>query len=208
MEMTKDFVKFVAEVIALLLIFSVVFGQQGIASTTFNYLNFAEPILLQNYIATAISVGSQAPGEFYTSIKTTSGTSHTIKIFYQETKPYVSVVPPQDSFSKTTFVPTDATPIISDCRISEQEIKIPEKAAQRIMVEKKVQTNGCFISIEVGSGTVAIDTGTGNCYDGSKNGECSYNNPPKFCQNGELVDRCSQCGCPIGKSCTENENCL
>lgn len=206
MEMVKDFLKFVAEVIALLLVFSVVFGQQGMASNTFNYLNFAEPILLQNHIASAISVGSQVPGEFYSNIKTTSGISHTITIFYKETKPYVSVVPPQDAFSRTTFVPTDPTPIITGCKISQQEIKLPEKAAQTVRVEKTVKDGICYIFLKAGSGTTASFTEV-DCYDGSKSGECSYGNPPKICEAGNLIDKCSQCGCPSGSVCQEDESC-
>ena len=40
-EITKDFIKFIAEVITLLIIFSVIFSPGGIASTTFNYFVFA-----------------------------------------------------------------------------------------------------------------------------------------------------------------------
>ena len=47
-EITKDFIKFVAEVLILMVVLAVVFGEEGIASNTFYYLMYVEPILLQN----------------------------------------------------------------------------------------------------------------------------------------------------------------
>ena len=150
-EITKDFIKFVAEVFALLIIFSVVFSPEGIATSTFNYFVFAEPILLQNYIASAITVGSQANGDFYSSIKLTSGLPHTIKFFFNNGKPYVSVIPSQEVLSGTTYTDTEPTPIITNCGITKQEIKLPKRADQTLRIEKIVENNNCRLILTVGS---------------------------------------------------------
>lgn len=49
------------------------------------------------------------------------------------------------------------------------------------------------------------------CSDGTANNQCSTNKP-KFCSNGSLIDKASQCGCPTGQtaqgdSCTSSSSC-
>lgn len=41
------------------------------------------------------------------------------------------------------------------------------------------------------------------CLDGTEEGKCS--NPPFLCENAMLVPNCSECGCPKGKVCSQNE---
>lgn len=43
------------------------------------------------------------------------------------------------------------------------------------------------------------------CADGTKNNECSFFNKPKFCENGNLIDSCSKCGCQPGRICRNNK---
>lgn len=43
------------------------------------------------------------------------------------------------------------------------------------------------------------------CVDGTNNNECSFFNKPKFCENGNLIDSCSECGCQPGRICKENK---
>ena len=45
------------------------------------------------------------------------------------------------------------------------------------------------------------------CIDGTPYGQCS-SEKPKYCDNGNLVDRCDICGCPSGYSCQENGKCV
>jgi hypothetical protein len=40
------------------------------------------------------------------------------------------------------------------------------------------------------------------CTDGTPYGECSHNKP-KYCDNGNLVDKCTICECPLGYYCNE-----
>ena len=42
--------------------------------------------------------------------------------------------------------------------------------------------------------------------DNTPYGQCS-STLPKYCLNGNLIDRCSVCGCPVGKTCV-NETCV
>ena len=198
-EITKDFIKFVAEVLVLLVIFSVVFSPEGIASGTFNYFVFAEPILLQNYIASALTVGSQTKGEFFSDIKLTSGLPHTIKIFFKDGIPYVSVIPAQEAFLKTEFSTIEPTPIITNCNILEQEIKLPQKTAQTVVIEKTFVDDKCKLILTLGAG---VKPAAGNlfCSDGTAYGQCS-SLKPSYCDNGSLIAKCSVCGCNAGYEC-------
>lgn len=38
------------------------------------------------------------------------------------------------------------------------------------------------------------------CSDGTEYGECSLNKP-RYCYNGNLIDKCTICGCPANKIC-------
>jgi len=44
-----------------------------------------------------------------------------------------------------------------------------------------------------------------NCSDGTQHGQCSATRP-KYCNNGTLVNNCTNCGCPIGLSCNATSN--
>jgi len=44
------------------------------------------------------------------------------------------------------------------------------------------------------------------CVDSTFYEECSLNKP-EYCDDGELIDDCEQCGCPAGKSCQGDGSC-
>ncbi len=44
------------------------------------------------------------------------------------------------------------------------------------------------------------------CSDETPYGQCSPDRP-KYCDNGNLVDKCSQCGCPSGYECKDDGSC-
>lgn len=46
-----------------------------------------------------------------------------------------------------------------------------------------------------------------SCTDGTALNACSVTKP-KFCDNGTLINRCSQCGCPSGNSCQPDGSCV
>lgn len=147
-EITKDFIKFIAQVILLLVIFSVVFDpERGIVANTFNYLIYAEPILLQDHISTAITTASHTPGEFSTSFKTT-GIPYIIKIYKEDDKPYVSIdlTLVQQQLLSTRFAVLEPIPILTDCNISDQKITLERNLIQTITVKKTLE-NGCKISV-------------------------------------------------------------
>ena len=145
-ELTKDFLKFVMEVLLLIVVLATLFSEQGIAANTFNYLTFVEPILLQNWLSSALTIGSYAPGELITSTKTT-GQPFTIKIFKENEIMYVLVEPPQEFYIKTKFATIDKTPLVSNCSIAEQEIKLKKNLIQSIIVTKTFTEEGCSMSI-------------------------------------------------------------
>jgi hypothetical protein len=45
------------------------------------------------------------------------------------------------------------------------------------------------------------------CADRTLYGQCSINKP-KYCENGNLVNKCFICGCPAGQQCETNGNCI
>jgi len=54
--------------------------------------------------------------------------------------------------------------------------------------------------------TPKIISSTQTCSDGTSYGQCS-SEKPKYCDNGNLVDRCDICGCPEGYSCQDDGSC-
>lgn len=148
-EIVKDFIKFVAEVIALVVIFSAVFSPEGIATATFNYFVFAEPMMLQNYIASAMTLGSQSKGNFSSFVKVTSGLPHVIRIFLKNGITYVNVIPAQESFLKTSFSTPEPNSVITSCNVPEGEITLQKKLAQTITIEKTQEDGKCEISLTV-----------------------------------------------------------
>src|SRR3989338_5596566 len=45
------------------------------------------------------------------------------------------------------------------------------------------------------------------CSDGTPYNQCSITRP-LYCNNGQLVNNCQQCGCPQGQTCQANGSCL
>jgi len=153
----KDYIKIIGEVIVLLTIFSVVFGEEGIASNTYNYLVFVEPTILQDFITSAINVGSRAPGEF-SSTFTSSGQPHTIKIFEDGGIYYVQVIPAEEIYQRTKFHDMDPSPVISDCIIQEKTIELQKDLTASIIVRKKLQDDSCFVYVETSSEILKEET--------------------------------------------------
>jgi hypothetical protein len=142
----KDFIRFVAGVIVALMIFMVVFAPEGIASNTFNYLTYAEPILLQDWLSTAMTVGTNSPGEFVTSIRT-SGNPYTIEIYKTADTPYISILLPQEEYLKTKFAKVEPIPVITDCEITDQRIELQKNLVQTITVRKFIKDSSCIINV-------------------------------------------------------------
>jgi len=154
-ELTKDFLKFVMEVILIIAVLATLFSEEGIAANTFSYLTFVDPILLQNWLSSALSTGSFAPGEITTSTKTT-GQPFTIKIFKEDDVMYVLVEPPQEFYMKTKFGTIEKTPIVSNCTIPEQEIKLKKNLIQSIIVKKVFTEGGCTMEVSAPGGATII----------------------------------------------------
>ncbi|RLJ08214.1 MAG: hypothetical protein DRP16_01850, partial [Candidatus Aenigmatarchaeota archaeon] len=58
----------------------------------------------------------------------------------------------------------------------------------------------------VESGGTTTGSAGQTCSDGTPYGQCSANKP-KYCENGNLVNRCSVCGCPPDYTCQESGKC-
>jgi hypothetical protein len=154
-ELTKDFLKFVMEVILFLVVLVAVFSEDGIASNTFSYLTYVEPMLLQNWISSAMTVGSSSPGEFTTTTRTT-GQPFTIKIFNEDGISYVLVQPPAEIYMQAKFATLEKTPFVSDCEFLEQEIKLKKNIIQNIIIEKVLNEEGCSMVISVPEESVVV----------------------------------------------------
>ena len=46
-----------------------------------------------------------------------------------------------------------------------------------------------------------------DCEDGTLNQQCS-STKPLYCSEGTLINDCQQCGCPDGRVCGGNGNCV
>jgi len=154
-EINKDFMKFVVEVIMILIVLAALFGEEGIASNTFYYLLYAEPILLQNWLVSSISVGSYSPGDFIISTQTT-GQAYTIKIYKEGPTTFLHVIPPADYNLQAKFATIKPSPLLSNCRIFEQEIKLKKGIKQTITVRKIINADG-KCNVYVGAPSVIIE---------------------------------------------------
>lgn len=77
-----------------------------------------------------------------------------------------------------------------------------------------LSTNTCYCGgvcgdgycdfVEKRDGTCPQDCN--KCFDGTSYGQCSTTRP-KYCDNGELVDKCSICECPSGQQCQSDGSC-
>lgn len=132
-EFAKDFIKFVVGAVIVLMIFTVVFGDQGVVSNTINFMTYVEPILLQDYISSALTVASYTPGEYTSNVKT-SGYQLTIEIYEEGGVTYVSVVPSQENPIKTKFAQILPTPILVNCSLPHQTIELKE--SQTLTIQK------------------------------------------------------------------------
>jgi hypothetical protein len=146
MQITADFLKFVGEVIILIMILSVVFGEEGIASNTYNYISFAEPKLIQDYVSSAFTAGGQAVGDFSVNVKTT-GQPHKIDIYYTDGIAYVHVTPATKSYLKTKFAAIDPDPVATDCYVKEKSIQLPDKIIVTIVVRKTFEAGRCVLDV-------------------------------------------------------------
>jgi len=139
-EITKDFIKFFAEMILFVIVVSVAFDpENGIIVKTFNYLSYAEPILLQNHIATAISTASGLDGDFLTTL-TTSGYPYVIEIYEQSDGKYVSIKPAENELLRTKFSSLKPTPFSSSCSVPYKKVSLKKDIITNIKI-KKIITN-------------------------------------------------------------------
>jgi hypothetical protein len=60
----------------------------------------------------------------------------------------------------------------------------------------KVCSNGACVAVIPGQ----------TCSDGTSYGICSAIKP-KYCNNGNLIDKCTQCGCPSIQNCNTSDSC-
>lgn len=162
-ELTKDFLKFVMEVILFVIILATLFSDQGMASNTFNYLSFVEPILLQNWIASTIATGSTAPGDFISTSKTT-GQPFTIIISVKDGMSYVEVDPPDTAvYTKTKFASIGQTPFVSECKVPDITIKLQKNLIQTVVIKKVLNPDGtCSMEISAPSENIVVGPGTTN----------------------------------------------
>ncbi|MEM3609833.1 MAG: hypothetical protein QW076_02920 [Candidatus Anstonellales archaeon] len=149
-EITKDFIKFVVEIIILIMVLAVVFSPEGIASQTFYYLIFSEPILLENYISTTLSVADQTPGEFSSTIKTL-GEPYNIKIYKEDEVFYVLVHAVTRPYQRAIYTGIKPVPIIrSNCVLKEKIIALNRTVGQAIKIKKVFDENGdCELKVFV-----------------------------------------------------------
>ena len=141
----NNFLKFIAEVALALIFIFVVISPDGIVSNVFNYLNYIEPIILQDQLTTAINVADYSPGEFYTLIKS-KGFEENITIFKTDDRYFISVEPVQKSLIRTNFARLIPSTLYLNCELIQKQFIIKEQIEKRIIVKKTVD-DGCKINV-------------------------------------------------------------
>ena len=145
-ELIKDFIKFVSEVILILVILSITFSDQGIISNTFNFLVYAEPILIQNYLATTLTAADYAPGDFTSSIQI-SGSPHIITIRNENGIVSVQVTPRELPTLNTRYARIEKTDIMVSCSIEPVEITLQKDVSKQITVQKRIEDGLCRLEV-------------------------------------------------------------
>jgi hypothetical protein len=72
-----------------------------------------------------------------------------------------------------------------------------------VLILVVVALSGIFIFKPEVTGSAIKET----CFDGTEYGKCSFTKP-KFCEGGSLRPKCNICGCPEGRTCLDNGECL
>lgn len=78
--------------------------------------------------------------------------------------------------------------------------------AVMILVADKILVNLVPIKVNVYPGFGSSESSSQSCVDGTPYGSCS-SNQPDYCDNGNLIKKCSKCGCYSG-SCQADETCV
>jgi len=146
-EIVKDFIKFVAEVILVILILATLFGDNGVISNTANFLTYAEPTLIKDYLATALTVGGYAPGKFSSTLNT-SGRAYDIKLYKDNNVQMVFVDVNEKNLINTQFSKLTPSKILVNCVIDDQTIHISQGLLSRITVANSLE-EGCKLMVIV-----------------------------------------------------------
>jgi len=64
-------------------------------------------------------------------------------------------------------------------------------------------TTNCSVNTICQDGNCVVQQ---KCSDGTLYGQCSTNKP-KYCDNGNLIDKCATCNCPSNQACQTNGSC-
>ena len=124
--------------------------------------------------------------------------------------------------SASTFILTNTCPSGWTCSLNKNSVAISpgstDSSTTITVTSSSSATSGTYsFSVTAtsssytgtGSANYVIGGTTNQCSDGTTYGQCS-SNKPKYCDNGNLVDKCSSksCGCPIGQTCnTTSDTC-
>ncbi len=68
------------------------------------------------------------------------------------------------------------------------------------------RTRECSDINECGTNYSKPETSEACCEDDTAPGECSLNQP-RYCEDGKLIFKCSECGCPDNEQCQEDGSC-
>ncbi|MBU3904565.1 MAG: hypothetical protein KJ906_00240 [Nanoarchaeota archaeon] len=145
-ETTKDIIKLLAEAILVLMIFAILFTQNGIIMGTYDYMQYAEPIILQDSIKVALTTANDAPGYFKIKIES-SGKNHKLQIekdletdYY-----YLHIAPSQAAEMKTKFASAEPTELSLACEIEDLDIQLLD--VKQIWIKKEITDTGCKIEV-------------------------------------------------------------
>jgi len=141
-EIPKNFIKFISEVVLVLVILITVFGGNGVLSNTASHISFLEPILLQNAMAKDITVASYLPGDFKVTLEAKD--KHKIEFTKEQDIYLLNIIPAQESMIKTDYVKIEKIPLLTKCTITPETI---EETGTIITIHKFIDNKGCEIVI-------------------------------------------------------------
>ena len=153
-ETSKDMIKLVGQAIIFLMILVVLFSPDGMVMGTYDYLQYTEPLILQDALARAITTSSYSPDFFEIQIEST-GKAHQLIIEKNEGIYSIHVIPSQKTEVKTKYMEADPFDLSTECTVQEVDTNLGE--ITEIYVTKRLTETGCKVKIDAGQ-VVIIET--------------------------------------------------
>ena len=142
------YVKIIGQLLLSLLILYVAFGDEGVVSNTALYFSQLEPIMMQNFLVSSLTVGAEAPGVFSSAFET-SGSPHKIIVTTEDDIKYLKVEPAKSVALKAKYKEHKRAELsLGNCILEDKIILLATKA-QTVTVSKIISSTGkCLLDMD------------------------------------------------------------